>query len=196
MSGALEELRFERLERLGSGGMAVVWRALDRKLRREVALKELREEIALHGDGLARFKHEAEAIARLNHPGIVAPDNIHRGRCVIGVVFHVLEGGDVITLPRPELPVTEPEHGRYHFAKLVGILDGNHVHGHWMLPCLESSYGRTSRGCNVPYLGDSRTLARAGRTWVNAGKIRPSAIALTTASWMELTSSFTNIRFM
>src|SRR5581483_9737356 len=60
-----EELRFERLERLGAGGMAIVWRALDRKLRREVALKELRDEIAFSSEGLARFRHEAEAIARL-----------------------------------------------------------------------------------------------------------------------------------
>jgi tetratricopeptide (TPR) repeat protein len=52
--------------------MAVVWRALDRKLHREVALKEIREEVALHSDGIARFRHEAEAIARLSHPNVVA----------------------------------------------------------------------------------------------------------------------------
>jgi serine/threonine-protein kinase len=64
--------RYEKLERLGAGGMAVVHRALDRKLGREVALKELREELGVSAEGLARFRREAEAVARLAHPNVVS----------------------------------------------------------------------------------------------------------------------------
>jgi serine/threonine-protein kinase len=64
--------RYERLERLGSGGMAVVYRAFDAKLRREVALKELRADLELEPEALARFRREAEAVGRLAHPNVVA----------------------------------------------------------------------------------------------------------------------------
>ncbi len=64
--------RYERLEKLGSGGMAIVYRALDHKLGREVALKEVRPDLALEHEVRARFKREAEAIARLSHRHVVA----------------------------------------------------------------------------------------------------------------------------
>jgi formylglycine-generating enzyme required for sulfatase activity len=63
--------RYERLENLGSGGMAVVYRALDRKLGREVAIKELRADLALEPEAVARFRREADAVARLSHPNVV-----------------------------------------------------------------------------------------------------------------------------
>jgi len=56
---------YELLERIGSGGMGVVYRAWHPVLRREVAVKLLR------GGGADRLAREAEAVARLNHPNIV-----------------------------------------------------------------------------------------------------------------------------
>ncbi len=55
----------------GEGGMATVWRGTDQSLSRDVAIKVLREEVAAHADAVSRFRREAHAAAKLNHPNIV-----------------------------------------------------------------------------------------------------------------------------
>ncbi len=62
--------RFELLEQLGSGAVGVVWRARDTRLRREVALKLIREERSSDRTVRERFIREFHAAASLNHPGI------------------------------------------------------------------------------------------------------------------------------
>jgi len=63
---------YELLERIGAGGMGEVWRALDTRLQREVAIKLLPREVAADADRLARFEREARLLASLNHPNIAA----------------------------------------------------------------------------------------------------------------------------
>jgi serine/threonine-protein kinase len=63
--------RYELLEQVGSGGMAVVYRGRDSALDREVAVKLLHPHLASAAESRARFAREARAVARLAHPGIV-----------------------------------------------------------------------------------------------------------------------------
>ncbi|WP_413449840.1 Stk1 family PASTA domain-containing Ser/Thr kinase [Georgenia phoenicis] len=72
MLGRLVDGRYEVRARIARGGMATVYRALDRRLDRTVALKAMHPHLAESADFVARFRREARSAARLNHPGIVA----------------------------------------------------------------------------------------------------------------------------
>ncbi len=63
--------RYELLDEIGQGGMATVYRGRDRRLQREVAIKILHPHLARDPAHRERFRREAQAIARLRHPGIV-----------------------------------------------------------------------------------------------------------------------------
>jgi serine/threonine protein kinase len=61
---------YKILDKLGEGGMGVVYKAEDTELEREIAIKFLPHHIAANADERARFKVEAKAAASLNHPNI------------------------------------------------------------------------------------------------------------------------------
>lgn len=75
-------------ELLGSGGMGDVYRARDTRLKREVAVKVLSEYMADNSEARARFEREAQSVAALSHPNILA---IHDFGCENGVSFAVME---------------------------------------------------------------------------------------------------------
>jgi serine/threonine-protein kinase len=72
-------LHYRLVEKLGEGGMGVVWAAADTSLERDVAIKVLPEELGSHRDRLARFEREAKLLASLNHPNIAAVYGLHEG---------------------------------------------------------------------------------------------------------------------
>ena len=80
------------VEKIGAGGMGVVYRAHDERLDRGVAIKVLPEEVARNPDRLARFEREARALASLSHHNILAIYELGEDGGVIFVVTELLEG--------------------------------------------------------------------------------------------------------
>ena len=84
--------RYEILEVIGQGGMAVVYKARCHLLNRNVAIKILRDDIASDKEFRARFKKEAQAVAMLSHPNIVSVYDVSRSADIDYIVMELIEG--------------------------------------------------------------------------------------------------------
>ena len=90
--GKLLDNRYEIMEQIGMGGMARVFRALDHRLNRQVAVKILREDLAEDAELRRRFHEESQAVAMLSHPNIVAVYDVSRSSDVEYIVMELIDG--------------------------------------------------------------------------------------------------------
>jgi len=97
---ALLNNRYRLLHPLGSGGMAVVYKAIDIMLERTVAVKILREDYAKDTDFREQFKQEAKAAANLSHPNIVTVHDFGFDEDQVFIVIEFIDGTDLKSLIR------------------------------------------------------------------------------------------------
>ena len=92
--------RYELLERIGRGGMADVFRAHDRSLERDVALKMMRPEFAGDAEFVERFHREAEALGAIDHANIVRVLDFDAGPDGPFIAMELVNGGTLRDLMR------------------------------------------------------------------------------------------------
>src|SRR5271154_3983274 len=109
---------YEILAPIGAGGMGEVYRALDTKLKREVALKVLPDAFARDPERMARFQREAEVLASLNHSNIAQ---------IYGVEEHALVM-ELVDGSSPKGPLAFDEAWKLA-AQIVAALEYAHERG-------------------------------------------------------------------
>ena len=90
--GKMLDNRYEILERIGMGGMAVVYKAKCHRLNRMVALKILKSDLAQDADFRRRFNAESQAVAQLSHPNIVSVYDVSKGGDIEYIVMELIDG--------------------------------------------------------------------------------------------------------
>jgi serine/threonine-protein kinase len=120
-------LHYRLAEKVGSGGMGVVWRATDTTLDRDVAIKVLPDLFSGDAERLARFEREAKVLASLNHPNVAAIYGLHQAGAVRFLAMELVPGEDLaLRLSRGRVGVPEAlEVG----LRIAGALEYAHDHG-------------------------------------------------------------------
>ena len=120
--------RYRVTERLGGGGMADVYKAVDETLGRTVAVKVLHERFSEDPEFVQRFRHEASAAANLSHPGIVNIYDYGVERGTYYIVMELVRGTDLKAIVRQEGaldPIKVAEYG----AQVCAALSTAHGYG-------------------------------------------------------------------
>ena len=107
LEGKLLGNRYEIVEKVGNGGMATVYKATDKVLKRNVAVKILRDEFTTDEEFIKRFEAEAQSAARLTHPNIVSIYDVGVENNLYYIVMELIQGKtlkEIIVEERGPLP--------------------------------------------------------------------------------------------
>ena len=112
MNGTTLSGRYELIERVGGGGMALVYKAKDTLLNRFVAVKVLREQYVHDEEFIRRFRREAQSAASLSHPNVVNVYDVGEDGDLHFIVMEYIEGSNLndIIKERAPLQATEAVH--------------------------------------------------------------------------------------
>jgi serine/threonine protein kinase/beta-lactam-binding protein with PASTA domain len=97
--------RYEIIERVGGGGMALVYKALDTLLGRKVAVKILRQQFTNDDEFIKRFRREAQAAASLSHPNVVSIYDVGQDGDVHYIVMEYVEGNNLNEKIKEQAPL-------------------------------------------------------------------------------------------
>ena len=120
--------RYAVIERIGTGGMAEVYRARDELLGREVAVKVLSERLSTDRSFVERFRREAQAAANLNHPNIVSLYDYGTDGSTNFIVMEYIDGRSLADIIRDEAPLL-PERAAEIGADVAKALERAHNAG-------------------------------------------------------------------
>jgi serine/threonine-protein kinase len=118
------------VQKLGQGGVGDVWKAVDLTLDREVALKVLRPELAAAPEVVARFRTEALALARLNHPNVATIHGFHTEDGTPFIVMEYIAGQTLDALVRGFGPMRSARALPIFFQVLEAM---QHAHDHGLV---------------------------------------------------------------
>lgn len=113
---------------IGRGGMGVVYRAIDKRLKRPVAIKLLPPELAFRRDIRQRFQREAETAAQLSHPNIVPIYSVDEIGNLVFFVMACVDGDNLATQLRTRGPLP-PEEVRRYLTEVADALSYAHGRG-------------------------------------------------------------------
>jgi serine/threonine protein kinase len=133
---------------LGAGGMGEVYRALDTRLDRAVAVKVLPAAVSQDADRLARFEREGKTLASLNHPGIAQIYGLERSDGTLALVMELVEGSTLAGhLAQGPLPLEDA----LPIAKQIAeALEAAHEHGIVHRDLKPANIMLTARGAPPP----------------------------------------------
>jgi eukaryotic-like serine/threonine-protein kinase len=119
--------RYEVIERIGAGGMAIVYKAKDQLLNRVVTIKVLREQFATDEDFIRRFRREAQAVASLSHPNIVSVYDVGKEGDTEYIVMEYVEGRNLKEIIRDYAPLSTDQ--TINLARqITGAIQNAHEH--------------------------------------------------------------------
>ncbi|MCL5057342.1 MAG: Stk1 family PASTA domain-containing Ser/Thr kinase [Actinobacteria bacterium] len=108
MIGRMLGNRYEIIEQLGGGGMAIVYKGRDTILNRLVTIKLLRPDYTSDEDFVRRFRREAQSVASLSHPNIVSIYDVGREKDMDYLVMEYVDGEDLRSIIKREGPLEPP----------------------------------------------------------------------------------------
>jgi serine/threonine-protein kinase len=120
--------RYELIERIGGGGMALVYKAHDMLLGRKVAVKILRQQFVGDEEFIKRFRREAQAAASLSHPNVVSIYDVGQDGDIHYIIMEYVEGINLNDKIKQQAPLQVEE--AVHIAmQICDALDHAHVSG-------------------------------------------------------------------
>lgn len=117
--------RYQIIERIGGGGMALVYRAQDILLNRNVAIKVLRQQFVNDEEFIRRFRREAQSAASLSHPNIVSVYDVGQEDEVHYIVMEYVEGQNLNEIIKERAPLQVEESIRIA-SQIADALDHAH----------------------------------------------------------------------
>ncbi len=119
--------RYEVIEKIGAGGMAIVYKAKDLLLNRVVTIKVLRDQFVTDDDFIRRFRREAQSAASLSHPNIVSIYDVGKDGDLEYIVMEYIEGRNLKEIIREFAPLTTEQ--TLNLARQLGEAL-SHAHEH------------------------------------------------------------------
>ena len=169
---------FELGDELGRGGMAIVYRATDRRLRRAVAIKVLPPELAFNQDVRTRFLREAQTSAGLTHPNIVPIFTVDERDHVVFFVMGLVEGESLAARLRRQRRL-DADASRRILSDVAEALAYAHAHG---------VVHRDIKPDNILLAGDGRILVSdfgIARAAAEDSRLTVTGIAVGTPAYMS-----------